>query len=89
MDRLLTAALMVTALAAPALAGSGAAGTPAGQEGDGRTLDDVYTLARWAVVLAALALAGVLWVGWSMRALARNQVQLGQLIQSLKDQRKE
>ncbi len=46
------------------------------------SLKQVHTLCRWACVLAGLALAGVLWVGWSMQTLARNQVQLGKLIQS-------
>ena len=32
-------------------------------------------------ILSGLALIGVLWVGWSQRALARNQVELAALIQ--------
>ena len=36
--------------------------------------------ARWACVLAGLALAGVIWMGWSMRTLAQNQVALAKLI---------
>ena len=51
-----------------------------GEQGDEPTLGQVYTLARWACILSGLALVGVLWVGWSMQALARNQVQLGKLI---------
>jgi hypothetical protein len=39
--------------------------------------------ARWACVLAALALAGSLWVGWSMRVLARNQVEIARMVQAL------
>ncbi len=38
--------------------------------------------AQWAVVLSALSLAGVLWVGYSLRTLARNQVALEQLIRA-------
>ena len=69
-------AVVVLAVAGPCLAA--AASTPSDQP----TLKDVHTLARWACVLAALALVGVVWVGWSLRALAKNQVQLGKLIQS-------
>lgn len=56
--------------------------TPA-DEGEDPTLAQVHTFAKWACVLAGLALAGVLWVGWSMQTLARNQVQLGKLIRAL------
>ncbi len=40
--------------------------------------------AQWAVVLSALSLAGVLWVGYSLRTLARNQVALERLIRAPK-----
>jgi hypothetical protein len=39
--------------------------------------------ARWSCVLAGLALVGVLWVGWSMRTLARNQIDMARMIQAL------
>jgi len=39
--------------------------------------------AKWACLLAGLAMVGVIWVGWSMRTLAKNQVELGWLIQRL------
>ena len=52
------------------------------EQGDEPTLAEVYTFAKWACVLSGLALAGVLWVGWSMQTLARNQVALGKLIRS-------
>ncbi|KKM71306.1 hypothetical protein LCGC14_1431980 [marine sediment metagenome] len=37
--------------------------------------------AKWACILAGLALVGVIWVGWSMRTLATNQVRLSLMIQ--------
>lgn len=40
--------------------------------------------ARWGCVLAGLALVGVLWVGWSMRTLARNQIEMARMIQALR-----
>jgi len=49
---------------------------------DEPTPAQIYTFAKWACVLSGLALAGVLWVGWSMQTLARNQVELGKLIRS-------
>jgi hypothetical protein len=51
-----------------------------GQEGS--TIDEVHVMARWATILAGLALAGVLWVGWSMRTLAQNQVQLARYMKA-------
>ncbi|GAG44125.1 unnamed protein product [marine sediment metagenome] len=55
--------------------------TPA-EKPDEPALTEVHTFAKWACVLSGLALAGVLWVGWSMQTLARNQVELGKLIRS-------
>ena len=49
---------------------------------EGPMLVEVYTMARWATILAGLALAGVLWVGWSMRTLAQNQVQLARYMKA-------
>ena len=43
--------------------------------------------ARWGCVFAGLALVGVLWVGWSMRTLARNQVELARMVQALRAQK--
>jgi len=57
-----------------------AASRPAG----GVTVEDVVaveTYARWACVLAGLSLAVAIWVGWSMRTLATNQVALAKLIE--------
>jgi len=55
----------------------------------GLTAQDVKALlaehkvqGRWSLILSALTLAGVIWVGWSMRTLAKNQVELGKLIQA-------
>lgn len=39
--------------------------------------------ARWSCVLAGLALVAVLWVGWSLRTLARNQIEMARMIQAL------
>ena len=52
------------------------------------TVQDVYDLlhdkvemfARWGCVLAGLALVGVVWVIWSMKTLARNQVELARML---------
>ena len=38
-------------------------------------------LAKWACILSGLALVGVIWVRMSLFHLARNQVELGRLIQ--------
>ena len=87
MHRYLTAVMLaaaVLALAGACLAQvtvSSMPETPT-DEGDEPTLAEVYTFAKWACVLSGLALVGVLWVGWSMQTLARNQVQLGKLIRS-------
>ena len=77
-------AVAVLALAGACLAQATVSSRPerAADEGDEPTLAEVYTFAKWACVLSGLALAGVLWVGWSMQTLARNQVQLGKLIRS-------
>jgi hypothetical protein len=42
---------------------------------------DARLYAYWACILAGLALAGVVWIAWSMQALARNQVALAKLVQ--------
>lgn len=86
MHRYLTAAVLAAAVLA--LAGACLAQEVSskpdgpGDEGDEPTLAEVYTFAKWACVLSGLALAGVLWVRWSMQTLARNQVALGKLIRS-------
>ena len=41
---------------------------------------DAWPWARTACVLAGLAVVGVIWLGWSMRTLAKNQVELGRMI---------
>lgn len=53
-------------------------------------LDDMYRLTNeihaaslWAAIFSCLALVGVLWVGWSQRAICRNQVELAEMIQQL------
>ena len=55
----------------------------------GATLEEVKALlaepklwARWACVLSGLSLAGILWVGYSLRTLARNQIELAKLIRA-------
>lgn len=45
---------------------------------------EIRVASRLAAVFSGLALVGVLWVGWSQRAIARNQVELGAMIQSLR-----
>ena len=62
----------------PAPTTAPAAGVTAGQVK--AMLDTPTMFARWACVLAGLALAAVIWVGWSMRTLAQNQVALAKLI---------
>ncbi len=42
--------------------------------------DKVEMFARWGCVLAGLALVGVVWVIWSMKTLARNQVELARML---------
>jgi hypothetical protein len=37
----------------------------------------------WACILAGAALIGVLWIVWSMRTLARNQIEVARMIQAL------
>ena len=85
-------AVMAVALAAPCL-GDALQTAPAKQVKKapdvGPTLKDVHTLARWACILSALGLIGVLWVGWSLKDIARNQVQLGQLIQGQPPEKEE
>ena len=75
-------AAMLLALAAPCLgeAQIGPDEDKAQSKGE-PTIEEVHSLARWAVILSSLSLIGVLWVGWSLRDIAKNQVQLGKLIQ--------
>ena len=47
---------------------------------------EARTWAKWGCILAGLALLGVLWIGWSMQTLAKNQVQLGRMIQAGKQE---
>ena len=87
MHRILIAALLVmaalTALAAPALADEATTQpTETPLQKILRTAEEARTWARWGFVLSLLALAGVLWVVWSMQTLAKNQIQLGRMIQS-------
>ena len=89
MQKLMVFALLaavVLVLAGPCLAVKTVETAPAGESQDassaGPTIEDVHVLAKWAVVLSALALVSVLWVGWSLKSLARNQIQLGKLIQT-------
>ena len=91
---LTTAALLPPAGIAWALAEADPATAPARAAPDdtarrAATPTDVSTLteeirraSRWAAVFSGLALVGVLWVGWSQRAIARNQEELAALIQS-------
>jgi len=39
--------------------------------------------AKWACILAGLALVAAIWTGWSLRTLAKNQVAIAGLIQAL------
>lgn len=43
-------------------------------------IEQVRVYARWAAILAGLSLVTSLWVGWSLRTIAKNQVELAQLI---------
>ncbi|HET6429437.1 MAG TPA: hypothetical protein VFJ30_13565 [Phycisphaerae bacterium] len=45
--------------------------------------EEIRLASRMAAVFSCLALVGVLWVGWSQRAIARNQVELAALIQDV------
>lgn len=40
-------------------------------------------LARWAILLSALSLVGVIWIVQNMYKLARNQVKLGLMLEEL------
>ena len=87
MHRYLTAVMLATAvlaLAGACLAQETVSSKPEtlADKPEEPTPAQIYSVARWACVLSGLALAGVLWVGWSMQTLARNQVQLGKLIRS-------
>lgn len=75
--RLAVVALVVLAAATVAIA---LERVPATQPGGGEAPAGTIPWARYACVLSALAAVGVIWVGWSMRALAKNQVELGRLI---------
>jgi len=50
-------------------------------EGPGKLRDDLRASVRWACILSGLSLVGVIWVVWSLRKLAVNQVTLARLIQ--------
>ena len=54
----------------------------AAQQDLSEAIEDAKTWARWGCILAGLALLGVLWIGYSMQTLAKNQVQLGRMIQA-------
>ena len=87
MHKHLVAVMLVAAMLAPAgacLAQEAVSTKPEtlADKPDEPTPAQIYTVAKWACVLSGLALAGVLWVGWSMQTLARNQVTLGKLIRS-------
>lgn len=87
MHRFVIAAVLVMAalavLAGPALAAEATtqpAETPLQQIL--RTAEEARTWAKWGCILALLALLAALWVIWSMQTLAKNQLQLGRMIQS-------
>jgi hypothetical protein len=42
---------------------------------------EIRDWSRWACILAGLALVTAMWVGWSLRTLAKNQVAIAELIQ--------
>ncbi len=44
---------------------------------------EIRIASRMAAIFSCLALVGVLWVGWSQRAICRNQVELAEMIQQL------
>lgn len=44
---------------------------------------EIKFFARWACVFSGLAMVGVIWLGWSLRTLARNQVELARYIRDL------
>jgi len=73
------AAMILLAFGAAAGAGAPSASQPA-LRGVQDAVERAETYAGWACVLSALALAGVLWVGWSMRTLAKNQVEVARLV---------
>ena len=90
---ILTAALLGGFLAAGALAKqepteikAPSATAPAGQVSPDlttRTYElaaETRNLAKWACILSGLALVGVIWVRMSLHHLAKNQVELAQLI---------
>ena len=41
-------------------------------------------MAKWAAILSGLALVGTLWVGWSLKTVAKNEIELAQLIAATK-----
>jgi len=93
---LTAAALLLSARAVSAQDDLELTSAPAGVPGvrkleappDLRTLaDEARVWSRLAAVFSGLALIGVLWVGWSQRALARNQVELAALIQQAGEMR--
>ena len=89
----LVTASVVLAEAEPATQPAPVQGPPALRAGRGillmnpeqivADLDRARFWARWSCVLAGLALVGVLWVGWSLRTLARNQIEMARMIQTL------
>ncbi len=89
----LTVALTVTVMSLALSAVCLAQGGPTTQPGDKVTLEKVYDelmatqkMAKWAAILSGLSLVGVLWVSWSLKALAKNDVELGELITGKKAQ---
>ena len=82
---LMTAAVVL--LVAPAPAEEPTTQPSKDAEGDiAAQLKTATTWARWGCILAGLALLGVLWVGYSMQTLAKNQVQLGRMIRAGKEE---
>ena len=91
MHRILIAAVLVmaalAALAAPAFADEATTQpTETPLQMILRTAEEARTWAKWGCFLAGLALLGVLRVVWSMQTLAKNQTQLGRLIQSARQE---
>lgn len=74
---------MAAVTAAAVLAASSLATAVQAEAATGPAPDET-NWAKWAAILAGLSLAVSVWLYWNMRTLARNQVELGRMIMTLR-----
>jgi uncharacterized membrane protein YjgN (DUF898 family) len=76
---------VVAAVAGYAAAGAASAASAPAPQDLAEMTAEVRTWARWACILAGLALLASLRVSWSLRTLARNQLAISEQIAVGKD----